>query len=142
MIFTLSIFINLCLIFAVWRISLRRYGIYREKVFIVDPKIKGLMESSLRKAAIAEKFAERAFSLASTANLGVVALQKTLQTRPRLVTKESSTRNELAKKEVDSLFGGTGNFDWLRPVLSDEENDLLDQVEAHNLKHGNGKVTN
>lgn len=88
------------------------------------------------RAVIAEKMAERAFNMASTANLGVVALQKSLAV-PRLMSKKQLNQNELAKDQVNGLFSnqvdGSG-FDWLRPILSDKENDILDKVSEHNAK--------
>ena len=141
MIFILNTFINLVLIFVCWRLAIRKHGTTVQKFYYVDKAACAKIDKALIRGAIAEKFAERAFSLASSANIGVVALQKTLQTRPRVPSRENLLRNELAKREVDSLFQPSGSFDWLRPILSDEENDLLDQVEEHQKKHGNGKIT-
>lgn len=97
----------------------------------------GEHESAIRKAAIAEKFAERAFTMASTANLGVIALQKSLAT-PKLLTKQQVQRNQLAKNEVDKLFTTEGEYDFLRTILSDEDNEVLDRLEEHKLKTQNG----
>lgn len=80
---------------------------------------------------IAEKMAERAFNMASSANLGVVALQKSLQV-PRIATKQQTLQNQLAKDNVDKLFSSKGTFDWLRPILSEEELEVLDKVENGN----------
>jgi hypothetical protein len=81
--------------------------------------------------------ADRAFNMASTANLGVVALQKSLA-RPQLVTRQKLTENQLANKEVDKLFTTEGSFDWLRPLMSDEENEILDEAEKLKIKNMNG----
>jgi hypothetical protein len=148
MIFTLSIIINLCLIFVGYDLlrRQRRQGAKMYKYSLdalrtwghvgneCHKKYMGALDKVKIKTAIAEKLADRAFNLASTANLGVVAIQKTLVTRPRFLSKEQMTKNELAKKDVDTLFGKSSSFDWLRPILSDEEQDLLDQVEAHAQK--------
>lgn len=136
MIFTLSILINVALIVAVWSLSRKRRTVVAPTrvLYAVDRKHCGLIEKALRRAAIADKVAERAFNLASTANLGVVALQRTLS-QPRFVNKQSLTRNALAKKEVDALFGSEG-FDWLYPVLDDESRDLLDKAKDHHEKFG------
>lgn len=140
--------INLCLIFAVWRLNKRSCCFDRALVnneifwFQIDrleklfdkkfnnklKKYLGIKESYYRKVAIAEKMADRAFNMASTANLGVVALQKALVV-PRIMTKQQVAQNHLAKNGVDKLFTQNGSFDWLRPILSDEENDLLDEAE-------------
>ena len=80
------------------------------------------------RAVIAEKTAEKAFSLASASSLGVMALQKSLAV-PRPLTKTQLVQNELAKKQVDGLFSQEGSFDWIRPLLSEEENAILDDIE-------------
>lgn len=148
MIFILITF-NVAILFATWRIygelcELRRTvsldafhtiaDIRELKLARVnlDP-LKGEVRSLEIKAAIAEKMADRAFNMASSANLGVVALQKALAV-PRLMTKAQVQQNQLAKKGVDKLFTTSGNFDWLKPVLSDEELDLLEAAERTQAK--------
>lgn len=93
----------------------------------------GSVERTAQKAAIAEKFAERAFTVANAASLGVIALQKSLAT-PRILTKVQGQKNQLAKAEIDKLFTTEGQFDFLRTVLSDEDNELLDNIEEHKAK--------
>lgn len=137
MISILNSLINLCLIYAVWKL-LRRQPKVVENVhfkFFKNKKLDGKLDKYFISAKIAEKFAERAFNMASAANLGVVALQKAMQ-QPRLATKQQLERNQLAKNSIDKLFTTEGNFDFLRPILSDEENDLLDEMEKHKLKNG------
>ena len=102
-----------------------------------EKELRGRANEVVLTAKLAEKMADRAFNMASSANLGVIALQKSLA-QPRLMTKHQTVRNELAKNEVDKLFTTEGSFDFLRPILSDEENDLLDEMEKHNAKNGNG----
>ena len=108
-----------------------------------DNKLYGKIDKMYCRSVIAEKMAERAFNLASSANLGVVALQKSLVV-PRIITKPVAQQNQLAKDQVNGLFSkqadGSG-FDWLRPILSDEELDILDKVEEHNKKFSNMKET-
>jgi hypothetical protein len=138
-IFTLNILINLCLILAVAKLNKRRYkNIFNKQVVLKDERVAkliGQVEKFVLKAKVSEKLAERAFNTANSASLGVIALQKALQT-PRLLTKHQSQRNQLAKNEIDTLFHEGGGFDFLRPVLSDQENDLLDEIEKHKLKNG------
>lgn len=128
MISYLNILIDICIIFAIWKTHKRR-----PRVTIKRPIIAKDLDKYYRVAKLAEKFAERAFSLASTANLGVVALQKSLQV-PRIMNKNQANRNQLAKKQVDELFESGGGFEWLRPVLSDEENELIDQAIEYSEK--------
>lgn len=136
MTFTLSILINLCLIFAVWRVAKRKpIAVTR----YAKPIIKTtLIAEDLQKyyivAKMAEKTADRAFNLASSANLGVIALQKSLAV-PRIMTKTQATQNRLAKQTVDELFTTGDKFDFLRPILSDEELNVLDALEADETKN-------
>jgi len=101
-------------------------------------KLNGKIDKMYICTKVAEKFAERAFNIASAASLGVVALQKSLSV-PKIMTKPVAQRNILAKDEVDRLFTTEGNFDFLRPILSDEELDVLDEIEKDkykNMKNG------
>jgi hypothetical protein len=134
MIFILNILINLLLILSVFLLTKRR-RINREVVEIhkEDKALRGKLDKMYIKVALAEKIADRAFNMASSANLGVMALQKSLAT-PKYISKVQSERNGLAKKEVDALFSDKGNFDWLRPILSDEELDILDNAERAEQK--------
>lgn len=138
----LNILIDLCLIVAIFQVSRRKRNFTRffTRTFDLSKEAFGRIAAVEIKAKVAEKMADRAFNMASSANLGVVALQKALQT-PRLMTKEQVTRNQLVKNEVDKLFTKEGNFDWLRPILSDEENELLDEAEKQYEKSMNGDQT-
>lgn len=133
MIFTLSILINLLLIFAVWRVDRKKTKVVENVQFrfFKNKKLQGQVDKYLISAKIAEKMAERAFNLASSANLGVIALQKSLA-MPRLATKEQLKANEFASNKVDKLFSNGGTFDWLRPILSEEELDILDKAQEMN----------
>lgn len=135
MIFTLNILIDLLLIFAIWR-NKSKVIFHKTKVVVSEDKqLRGRLDKMYISAKIAEKMAERAFNLASTANLGVVALQKSL-VLPKLATKQQLQSNQLAKDNVDKLFSSGGTFDWLRPILSDEELDILDKAqETNGMEH-------
>lgn len=103
--------------------------------------IRGQAEKYHIKAKIAEKTADRALSMASASTQGVLALQKALAT-PRIMTKQQSLRNVLAKKEVDEIFEKEDMFSWMRPVLGEDENELLDKVleakEKREYNNGQG----
>lgn len=101
-------------------------------------KLDGVQKKTQISAKIAEKTADRAFNMASSANLGVVALQKALAV-PRLMTKQQGLQNKFAKNEVDKLFNGEGTFDWLRPILSDEELEIIDKAEELKERQMNGE---
>lgn len=136
-IFILNILIEVLLIFAIWKVSKRKRTMQQFVMRNVEisKEIKGYLDKIHINCKIAEKMAERAFNMASSSTLGVVALQKSLQV-PKLATKQQVQRNQLAKNEIDKLFTTVGTFDYLRPILSDEENDLLDKMEAEKLKNG------
>lgn len=139
MITTLNILIDLALIVAVFSTyrTRSRETFYTQKIYHLPKRALGRIEQVARRAAIAEKMGERAFNLASSATIGVVALQKSLAT-PRLLTKTQVTQNLLAKTEIDRLFTKDGDMEWLKPVLSDEELDILEKAEEHQAKFGQG----
>lgn len=107
-------------------------------------KFIGKLDKIHISAKIAEKMADRAFNMASSANLGVIALQKSLA-RPMFMTKQQGLQNEMARKKVDDLFLSGDKFDYLRPLLSDEENELVDKVLDERAKreytNGQGEQT-
>jgi hypothetical protein len=149
MIYIANILISLCLIIALWKIRriekqfVAKRDLQEQKGRIlvqakaeatnVSKKLQGVISDAVIKSALAEKMADRAFNMASTANLGVVALQKSLAL-PKIMTKQQAQQNQLAKEGVDKLFSGVGGFDWLRPLLSEEELDILDKAEQHKEK--------
>jgi hypothetical protein len=96
-------------------------------------KMVGLREAATRKAAIAEKTADRAFNMASSANLGVIALQKALAV-PRLLTKEQGQRNELAKQNIDALFSGSDALDFLKPIATEDELLAIEKIQEDKRK--------
>lgn len=102
-------------------------------------RLSGITNKVIIDSKVATKVADRAFNLASAANLGVVALQKTLAT-PRLMTKQQSRLNQLAKKSVDELFITEGAYDWMRPALSDEDLEILDEIEKNKMKSQNKNI--
>ncbi len=96
-------------------------------------EFKGKETEAYKKAAIAEKFAERAFSLASNATLGVIALNATIP-KPRPLTKEQITRNKLAAKKIEEAMFGDEPDDWLHEDLDEAERDILEKVKEHSVK--------
>ncbi len=141
MISYLNILIDLCLIFALWRLSRRGVRLVFPATEIREHYLsreeRGLIEKAVRRGAIAEKFAERAFSMASSASLGVIALQKALLV-PRPLTKPQATANRLAKKEVDSLFSNEGGWEFMKPYLDDNDLEVVERLEEEKRKAMNG----
>ena len=106
-----------------------------------EARIKGECTKMYISAKIAEKVADRAFNMASSANLGVIAMQKAL-VQPRLMTKEQLQRNQLAKKQIDEIFSeGDEVLNMLRPVASEEELEVIDKIlEDKQRKQMNGEA--
>ena len=134
-IFILNSLIDICLIVAIWKVNKKKP---KEKTIVVNrvspmKELFGRVDKMHIRSVIAEKMAERAFNMASSANLGVLALQKALQV-PRVLNKQQGVKNQLAKNDIDKLFNNSGTFDYLRPILSDEENELLDNLEKDQFK--------
>lgn len=134
--YILTTLINVCFLIAIW--SIRNQKVIKEikerTTIKYSKKIIGQLNQLSLKVKLSEKVSDRAFNMASSANLGVIALQKSLQV-PRVINKQQGLKNQLAKNDVDKLFSNQGNFDYLRPILSDEENDLLDNIERDKFKN-------
>lgn len=124
----LNILVLLILIFCVDRLRRKETKIITK--IVKDNRAIGKAEQALIKAKIAELFAERAFNMASTANLGVIALQKTLHV-PKIVDRQQTLKNKYAKAEVDKLFTTNGGFEFLKPILDDEELEMLEEIEKN-----------
>ncbi len=97
----------------------------------------GLFIKTQVDSKINSKLSSRAFDMASNANLACVGLQKSLASRPKPLTKEQLLKNELAKKEVDALFGSSDGYEWLYPVLSKEEIDIAEKAKDHHQRFMN-----
>jgi len=138
-IFTLTILIDLLLIFAVWRTSkikaiVRHPAFFHDTKYITnDKETRGKLDKIHIECKIAEKMADRAFNMASSANLGVIALQKALAV-PRLLTKEQGQRNELAKQNIDALFSGGDALDFLKPIATEEELLAIEKIQEDKRK--------
>jgi hypothetical protein len=107
----------------------------RERGFEV--RIRGLLTKTHIKASIAGKMAEKAHSLATGAALGVAVLQKVLP-RLRPATKEQEKQQAHVKEELHKLFSDERISDYLRPVLSAEDLDILEKSEDHFEKFNSG----
>jgi hypothetical protein len=93
-------------------------------------KEMGRIQQQQINAKIAQKMADRAFQMANAASLGVLALQRSLP-RAKLITKDYLQKAALARKKVDEAFSPEPMSDWLRPVLTPEELDVLEKAEEH-----------
>ena len=126
MIFMMDFLIDACLIFAVWQIFIIVKNIREDLLHDISCKV--LIETS-----ITDRLASRAFNLANSATLGVVALQKALAI-PRPLTTEQGALNTVAKEEVDELFKVGGTMEWMKPLMTEDELEAyekaLDLAEA------------
>lgn len=99
---------------------------------------KGLKDGANLDSRVALKFAERAFSLASSANLAIMHLQKLLQNRPKPFRKEDVQQNSFTQDQVMKTLGGSKDydgFDWLYPILTEEQREILDTAIEHTSKY-------
>lgn len=107
----------------------------------IEKRITGVINKTTLKAKTAEVLADRSFNMASSANLAIMALQRTLTVRPTFVPKKKQLENEVAQKEVMTAIGGTpdySGFDWLRPILGPDELDIIDKAMEHAERFQNG----
>lgn len=96
------------------------------------------------KASVSEKLAERAFSLASSANVALMGIQRALQTRPVQLSRRQQIGNEVGQKKVMEAVGGAGNysgFDWIYPILSEEERNIVDNALEHEQRYRESNKT-
>lgn len=105
----------------------------------IDRQLCGKLDSYRVKSAVAAKLADRAFSMASSANVALVSLSKALQTRPQRYTKQDLTADQMVSKKVNDAVGANIG-EWLRPVMSDAELDLLDKAQDYLARHSNGEI--
>lgn len=94
-------------------------------------KALGIVGSQHIRIKVTEKYAERAFSLASSASIGVSILQRSLPTRKRPTAEESKR----AKVSFVELAKGDPNFEeWNMPFMTDEEREMLELAERQEAK--------
>ena len=87
-------------------------------------KISGKLEKYSRKAAMSEKFAERAFTMSNQAHLGLLELGRTL---PRVKSQTNPKKNQDAYSKIQAIINPDGDDfteEWLRPIMSESEWDL------------------
>lgn len=103
-------------------------------------KAIGHANKAVIAAKIAEKMAERAFSLASSANVGVGLLSKSLVTRPKWISKSQAVKDEVVQKQVENLFG-EDTSEWIKPLLDDDELSILEEAKRQTEKaRKNGRI--
>ena len=99
-------------------------------------KLYGEIEQVKIKVKVSEKLSDRAFSLASSANLGLMAVQRTLVVRPAYASKKQMIKNELAQQQVTEAIVGIkkpedidySEVDWMYAALDDDERELVDRA--------------
>lgn len=120
------------------RIELRRQiAVLKKDIKKKQNQVEGLLKQVQIQAKVSSKLSERAFNLSSSANLAVMHLQKSLAVRPAFVPRKKQIANESTQNQVINDVGGApehSGFDWLYPVLSEEERELLDNAVAYRAK--------
>lgn len=102
----------------------------------VCKELEKKLEAEHIKIKLAEKMADRAFSLASSANLACMHIQRTLAVRPQFATKKQMMSNELAQKQVQETITGQetktevdySDIDWMYSALDEEERKIVDNA--------------
>lgn len=102
--------------------------------------IQGQLDKLHIKAKIAEKTADRGIALANAANIATIAIQRGLFSKPRFPTKEAVQRDALVRKKVKDILGG--EYEYLKAVMTDEELDILEKVQEHQLKFADNGTRN
>jgi hypothetical protein len=127
-----------------WKKREDRYVAEQYKIWVqyikafrnIEKELYGKLDSFQVKVKLAEKLADRAFSLASSANLGLVALSRTLAVRPVYASKKQMVKNELAQKQTEEAIFGVkkpeevdySQVDWMYAALDDEEREIVDSA--------------
>lgn len=99
----------------------------------VENRVLGELARAQINAKLADKCAERAMSLASGANIATIAIQRSLYSGSRFPTKEQVKRDTLARKKVSDILGSS-EWDYLKPLLNDQELDVLEKALEHTVK--------
>lgn len=123
-------------------VAITYFSLQRE-IVLLRKSLKGLsgkVDKVMLDAKLATKMAERAFTLASSANIASAILQKNLNGRIRTVSPQQATKDELAKKQLKELFG-KDEMEFLKPILTDEEIELYEEAKRQTEKaKANGVV--
>ncbi len=130
------VIVALMVVVSHFSLSRRKRIIIEQKTISTNHEMKrleGRFNKCLIASKIAEKMASRAFALASSSNVGVGILSKALISRPRLLTKAQAVKDEVAKKNLSEVFGES-EAEWLKPLLSDDEIDLLEEANRQAKK--------
>ena len=103
-----------------------------------EAQVYGIINKFKIKAKVSQVLAERAFNMASSSNVALMHLQRTLQVRPAYVPRKKQVENEGIQEDVMESLGGSSSyegFDWLYPILNDEEREIVDNARDFNAKY-------
>lgn len=87
----------------------------------------GLIQQLTIEAKVTKKLAENAFRMASASNVSVSILSKGIGARPKFISKEQLVSEAVAKGKLEDLFGNE-EAEFLKPLLSDDEIELIDEA--------------
>lgn len=141
---------DISIIIVALMVVVSHFSLSRRKRIIIEQKItpvsydmkrlEGRFNKVLIASKVSEKTANRAFALASSANVGIGVLSKTLTSRPKIVGKTQIVKDQAAKAALGDIFGGEES-EWLKPLLTDDEIELLEEANRQaNKSRQNGIV--
>lgn len=90
-------------------------------------KMMGKLDRALQKATISEKFCQRAFAMASQANVTMASIANLLQQRSAPLNSFDLAKNEEIKRKLKDVFGES-ELEYIAPLLDDEELEILDSI--------------
>jgi len=97
-------------------------------------KTEGQLLGTKIESLVAKKLSERAFALASQSQTTIAGIASLLQRRPPPLTKEELAKNEVIQQRIREAFGEE-QFEYIKPLMSDEELQLLDEVIEKKRNH-------
>ena len=86
------------------------------------------MDEQHIKIKVAEKVADKAFTLANSAHVGIAILQRSLPTRKPWVSKQEDTRTKTSLKEMEKQ--DPDSLEMLLPFLTEQDRELLEIAKS------------
>ena len=107
---------------------MRLIGMAEKRCMRAERRFMGEFDSHYIKLKLAEKLADRAFSMASSANVALVAISKAVAIKPPRFSRKEMSADQVLARKVQAITGAELG-EWLAPVLSSEELDILEQAK-------------
>lgn len=97
-------------------------------------QLEGLLLKTKVESLVAKKLSERAFTLGSQSQVTIAGIASLLQRRPQPLSKEELAKNEVIQQRIREAFGEE-QYEYIKPLMSDEELELLDEVLEKKRTH-------